>query len=265
VSGRLSGKVAFVTGAGSGIGAATAQRFGVEGARVVLCARNAERLERVAAAIVQNGGKAEVAACDVGDFDALQAALDRTASRHGRLDVLVNNAMFGGMGALADLPLADWQRNFRINCDAVFVAMQKAFQLMPRSGGGSIVNISSICGIRAVGYTAGYSASKAAMIQLGAVAALEGAPLNIRVNTVIPGAVDTEAMRDSYGGNDAWSQTVAAAIPFGRFGRPEELANAILFLACDESSYVTGACLSVDGGKAVQMHVPGPPLQQTNA
>jgi NAD(P)-dependent dehydrogenase (short-subunit alcohol dehydrogenase family) len=103
------------------------------------------------------------------------------------------------------------------------------------------------------------------MIQLSAIAAIEGAPLNIRVNTVIPGGVDTEAMRDSYGGNADWAQAVAAAVPLGRFGRPDELASAILFLASDESSYVTGACLSVDGGKAVQMHVPGPPLMATNA
>jgi NAD(P)-dependent dehydrogenase (short-subunit alcohol dehydrogenase family) len=265
MSGRLGGKVAFVTGAGTGIGAATARRFAAEGATVVLCARNATRLEAVAAEIAAARGRAFVHACDVGDFDALVRALEATAERHGRLDVLVNNAMFGGMGALAELPLADWQRNFRINSDAVFVATQAAFRLMPKNGGGSIVNISSICGIRAVGYTAGYSASKAAMIQLSAVAAIEGAPLGIRVNTVIPGAVDTEAMRASYGGNDAWAQAVAAAIPAGRNGRPDELASAILFLASDESSYVTGACLNVDGGKAAQLYVPGPPLQATNA
>jgi NAD(P)-dependent dehydrogenase (short-subunit alcohol dehydrogenase family) len=264
MSGRLTGKVAFVTGAGSGIGAATARRFAAEGATVVLCARNASRLEAVASEIVAAGGRASVQPCDVGDFDALVRALDSTASRHGRLDVLVNNAMFGGMGALPELSLADWQRNFRINSDAVFVATQAAFRLMPKNGGGSIVNVSSICGIRAIGYTAGYSASKAAMIQLSAVAAIEGAPLNIRVNTIVPGGVDTEAMRESYGGNDAWAEAIAAAVPLGRFGRPDELASTILFLASDESSYVTGACLSVDGGKAVQMHVPGPPLLATN-
>jgi meso-butanediol dehydrogenase / (S,S)-butanediol dehydrogenase / diacetyl reductase len=260
---RLRGKVAFITGASSGIGAATAARFAAEGATVVVCARRADKLSSVIVAIERAGGRASAQACDIGDFDAYVRALDATAQRHGRLDVLVNNAMYTGMGLLADQPLADWQQNFRINADAVFVSMQAAFRLMPKNGGGSIVNISSICGIRAIAYTAAYSASKAAMIQLSAVAAIEGAPLGIRVNTVIPGGVDTEATRDSYGGNEAWARAAAAAVPAGRFGRPDELANAILFLASDESSYVTGACLSVDGGKAVQLHVPGPPAETT--
>jgi meso-butanediol dehydrogenase/(S,S)-butanediol dehydrogenase/diacetyl reductase len=261
---RLSGKVAFITGASSGIGAATAQRFAAEGATVVVCARRAEKLASVVDGIERAGGKAWVQACDIGDFDAYVRALDATAACYGRLDVLVNNAMYTGMGLISDQPLADWHQNFRVNTDAVFVSMQAAFRLMPRNGGGSIVNVSSICGIRAIPYMAAYSASKAAMLQLSAVAAIEGAPLGIRVNTVIPGGVDTEAMRDGYGGNEAWQRAAAAAVPAGRFGRPDELANAILFLASDESSYVTGASLSVDGGKAVQMHVPGPPTESAH-
>jgi len=262
---RLRGKVAFLTGASSGIGAATAQRFAAEGATVVLCARNADKLAQVAERIARAGGKTSTAICDVGDFDRYVEALDAAAQRHGRLDVLVNNAMYTGMGLLAEQSLAEWQRNFRINTDAVFVSMQAAFRLMPPTGGGSIVNVSSIAGIRAASYMAAYSASKAAMIQLSAVAAIEGAPLGIRVNTIIPGGVDTEALRESYGGNEAWVRVSTAAIPAGRFGRPDELANAILFLASDEASYVTGTSLSVDGGKAVQAYFPGPPDPATNA
>ena len=265
MSQRLRGKVAFITGASSGIGAATAQRFAAEGATVVLCARNADKLATVADRISATGGKVSTEVCDVGDFDRYVQALDSAAQRHGRLDVLVNNAMYTGMGTIAEQPLHEWQRNFRINADAVFVAMQAAFRLMPRTGGGSIVNVSSIAGIRAMGYMAAYSASKAAMIQLSAVAAIEGAPLGIRVNTVIPGGVDTGALRESYGGNEAWARVTAASIPAGRFGRPDELANAILFLASDESSYVTGTSLCVDGGKAVQAYMPGPPEPPANA
>jgi NAD(P)-dependent dehydrogenase (short-subunit alcohol dehydrogenase family) len=177
--------------------------------------------------------------------------------------VLVNNAMHTGMGLIADQSLADWQQNFRINTDAVFVSIKAAFRLMPQNGGGSIINVSSIAATRAMGYMSAYSASKAAMIQLSAVAAMEGAPLGIRVNTIVPGGIDTEALRDSYGGNEPWIRASEAAIPAGRFGRPDELASAILFLASDESSYVTGVCLPVDGGKAAHLHVPGPPQATT--
>jgi meso-butanediol dehydrogenase/(S,S)-butanediol dehydrogenase/diacetyl reductase len=261
---RLRGKVAFITGASSGIGAATAQRFAAEGATVVVCARRADKVAGVVERIEANGGRAYAEVCDVGDFAAYTRALEQTAERHGRLDVLVNNAMHTGMGLIADQSLADWHANFRTNTDSVFVSIQAAFRLMPRHGGGSIVNVSSIAGIRAMGYMAAYSASKAAMIQLSAVAAIEGAPLGIRVNTIVPGGIDTEALRESYGGNEPWIRASEAAIPAGRFGRPDELANAILFLASDESSYVTGTCLSVDGGKAVHLHVPGPPPASTN-
>ena len=131
---RLRGKVAFLTGASSGIGAATAQRFAAEGATVVLCARNADKLAQVTERIARAGGKTSTAICDVGDFDRYVEALDAAAQRHGRLDVLVNNAMYTGMGLLAEQSLAEWQRNFRINTDAVFVSMQAAFRLMPPTG-----------------------------------------------------------------------------------------------------------------------------------
>jgi NAD(P)-dependent dehydrogenase (short-subunit alcohol dehydrogenase family) len=214
---RLRGKVAFITGASSGIGAATAARFAAEGATVVVCARRADKLSSVIDAIERAGGKASAQVCDIGDFDAYVRALDATAKRHGRLDVLVNNAMYTGMGLLADQPLADWQQNFRINADAVFVSMQAAFRLMPQNGGGSIVNVSSICGIRAIAYTAAIGVG-AAMISLGR-GQIEARRRHPR-EYCDPGRRRHRATRDSYGGNEARARAAAAAVPAGRFGRP---------------------------------------------
>lgn len=248
----LEGKTIFLTGASTGIGRATALRLADEGVSLVICARGAEALESVAEEIRRGGGEVETQVLDVGDLDAYARALRDTAERHGHLDVLINNAMYGNWGPIRDMALPEWRRTFLVNADAAFISVQEAFKLM--GAGGAIINVSSLSAIRASAGLAAYSAAKAALIQFSACAAMEGAPHGIRVNTVIPGVIDTDSMRQSFGNDAGIERTVTNSIPLQRFGRPEEVAGAIAFLASDDASYITGTCLCVDGGKAAQLY-----------
>ena len=245
---RLEGKVAFVSGAGTGIGAATAIRFAQEGATVVICGRRQEPLDAVSAQIRKAGGKADAVQADVSDEAQFVAAIEGAAARHGRLDVLVNNAMAYTWGAIEDTSTADWRANFTTSVDGTFWGTRAALKLMkPR--GGAVVNLSSICGTLGTAQMAGYSAAKAAIINFSRAAAAEGAASNIRVNVVIPAVVETPATAGMLS-DDAARQSTEKLIPMGRVGQPEELADAILFLASDEASYITGAALPVDGGRS---------------
>ena len=253
MSNRLQGKIAFVTGAGSGIGEVTALRFAEEGATVVLCGRRIEPLQGVQEKIQALGGQAEIAVADVSDEQAYVAALQATAQRHGRLDILVNNAMAYTWGGIDSMSTADWHANFATTVDGTFFGTRTAMQLMKAQGGGSIVNIASICGLFGTAWMAGYSAAKAAVINFSRAAASEGAPDNIRCNVIIPGVVDTPATAGMLGDAKARGNT-EKVIPMKRVGLPVELANAILFLASDEASYVTGASLAVDGGRGSDLY-----------
>ena len=253
MSKRLQGKIAFVTGAGSGIGEATALRFAEEGATVVLCGRRPEPLEEVRERIQVAGGQAEIAVADVSDEQAYVAALEATASRHGRLDILVNNAMAYTWGGIDSMTTADWHANFSTTVDGTFWGTRTAMRLMRDNGGGAIVNIASICGLFGTAWMAGYSAAKAAVINFSRAAASEGAPHKVRCNVVIPGVVDTPATAGMLSDARARANT-EKVIPMKRVGLPVELANAILFLASDEASYVTGASLSVDGGRSSDLY-----------
>jgi len=248
MAGRMQGKVAFVTGGGSGIGAATAQRLAQEGATVVVCGRRREPLDAVVAGIVAAGGKAAAVVADVSDEAGFTAALDAAAQRHGRLDVLVNNAMAYTWGSIEEMSTADWRANFATSVDGTFWGTRTAMRLM-KGRGGAIVNVSSICGQLGTPWMAGYSAAKAAIDNFSRAAAAEGAPHGIRVNVVIPAVVETPATAGMLA-DDASRRNTEKLIPMGRVGQPEELANAILFLASDEASYITGACLPVDGGRS---------------
>lgn len=252
MSKRLQGKIAFVTGAGSGIGEATALRFAEEGALVVLCGRRREPLEGVQEQILARGGCAEVAVADVSDEQAYVAALQATAQRHGGLDILVNNAMAYTWGGIDNMTTADWHANFATTVDGTFWGTRTAMQLM-KGKGGSIVNIASICGLFGTAWMAGYSAAKAAVINFSRAAASEGAADNIRCNVIIPGVVDTPATAGMLSDAKARANT-EKVIPMRRVGLPQELANAILFLASDEASYVTGASLAVDGGRGSDLY-----------
>lgn len=248
MTGRMQGKVAFVTGGGSGIGAATAMRFAQEGATVVICGRRREPLEELAARIGAAGGKADAVVADVSDEAGFVAAIESAAQRHGSLDVLVNNAMAYTWGSIEETSTADWHANFSTSVDGTFWGTRTAMRLM-KGKGGAIVNVSSICGSLGTPWMAGYSAAKAAIDNFSRAAAAEGAPQGIRVNVVIPAVVETPATAGMLA-DAASRRNTDKLIPMGRVGRPEELANAILFLASDEASYITGASLPVDGGRS---------------
>ena len=245
---RMQGKVAFVTGAGTGIGAATALRLAQEGATVVICGRRQAPLDEVVAQIQAAGGKAEAVQADVSDEAGFTAAIEAAAQRHGRLDVLVNNAMAYSWGSIEDTSTADWHSNFSTSVDGTFWGTRAAMKLM-KAQGGSIINVSSICGLLGTAQMSGYSAAKAAIINFSRAAAAEGAAQGIRVNVVIPAVVETPATAGMLS-DEASRQNTEKLIPMGRVGQPEELANAILFLASDEASYITGAALPVDGGRS---------------
>ena len=248
MSKRLEGKIAFVTGGGSGIGAATAERFAQEGATVVICGRRKQPLDEVVARIKAAGGSAEAIVADVGNEAQFVGALEQTAKKHGSLDILVNNAIAFTWGGIDGMTTADWHANFSTSVDGTFWGTRTALKLMEPKGG-SIVNISSICGTLGTPFMSGYSAAKAAIINFSRAAAAEGAAAGIRVNVVIPAVVETPATAGMLA-DEASRKNTEKLIPMGRVGQSGELANAVLFLASDEASYVTGAALPVDGGRS---------------
>lgn len=252
----LTGQVAIVTGGSDGIGLATAALLVRRGATVVICGRRQEQLDIASAHIEAEGGKVEAVQLDVTDFPAFEALIADVAARHGRLDMLVNNAMSVHYAPISKLTLDHWRKDFAVNTEAVFVGTKAAMAVMETQGKGSIVNISSTTGIRAMANYASYSASKAALIQFTAVAAMEGAFKGIRVNAIVPGQVNTAATADFALKAPELAAKTAGAIPMGRGGKPEELAEAIVFMLSDAASYITGVALPVDGGKSAQLYIP---------
>jgi len=253
---RFEGKVAIVTGASLGVGRATALQLADEGAHVVGCARRKPKLDELEQRIRERGGRFTGVGLDVGDLDAFAKLIADTAAEHGRLDVLVNNAPSVIGGAVLDQSIEDWRANFGVSVDSVFIGVQAAMKIMVPQGSGAIVNISSVSSLRA-GLAAGaYSASKAAVNQFSMCAAMEAAPHNVRINVVAPGAVKTPGLEASTGKNEALQALMADAIPMKRIGLPEEMAQAICFLASDQAAFITGVVLPVDGGKTPQMYIP---------
>lgn len=254
MAGRLQGKVAFITGGGTGIGEATAHRFVEEGATVVVCGRRKEPLENVVAALRAKGGTADYAQADVSNEAQFVAAIEGAAAIYGHLDILVNNAMAFSWGPVDKTSTETWHSNFTTTVDGTFWGTRTALKLMKAQGkGGSIVNVASICGLFGVPMMAGYSAAKAAVINFSRAVASEGAKANIRCNVVIPGVVETPATADMLA-DEKQRALACKLVPMRRIGQPVELANAILFFASDEASYVTGANLCVDGGRASELN-----------
>jgi meso-butanediol dehydrogenase/(S,S)-butanediol dehydrogenase/diacetyl reductase len=244
---RFTNKVAFVTGGGSGIGAATAQRLAKEGATVIICGRRQAPLDEVVAAIHNDGGKAYAVQADVSNEQAFVEAIENTAKKHGGLDIMVNNAMAYSYGSITDTSTDDWHSNFTTSVDGTFWGTRTAMRIMQDTGG-AIINVSSICGELGTPMMAGYSASKAAVVNFSRAAAAEGASKNIRVNVVVPAVVETPATAGMLS-DEAMLNNTNRLIPMGRVGRSDELASAIAFLASDDASYITGASLPVDGGR----------------
>lgn len=255
MSRRVEGKVALVTGGASrpGIGAAIGLRLAEEGAVVVLTDIDAAGCEETAALIRARGLQAEAMAHDV----TAQADWDRVISdimqRHGRLDILVNNAGILAIGSVDDADLiGGLHRQFAVNVSGCLTGTQAGVRAMRRSGGGSIVNLSSVAGLVGFRGSAAYAATKGAVKLMSKSVALETAAEGIRVNTVHPGIIRTN-MQASGGEANADNYTaIEAAIPAGRLGEPEDIANCVLFLASDEARYITGAEFVVDGGYTAQ-------------
>lgn len=248
MSGRLNGKVGIVTGAGSGIGRACAAAMVREGARLTLVGRRRERVEEVASEL----GEATLAvAADVSSSADIQALLEQTTSHFGRLDFLLNNAGVLHAGTAEEISEEQWDQTFNVNVRGLWLLSRAALPYMRKTGGGSIVNTASALGVVGARNRAAYAASKGAVVQLTKCMAVDHAADNIRVNAICPAFVETE-LTEGFLAQAADPAAVrrerAAAHPIGRLGKPEDIAGIAVYLVSDESSWVTGAIMPVDGG-----------------
>jgi NAD(P)-dependent dehydrogenase (short-subunit alcohol dehydrogenase family) len=249
-NGSFAGKVAFVTGATSGIGRATALAFAREGASVVV-ADVSEHGNRETARMIENlGGRALAIRCDVTRAEDVKAALDRTTDGFGRLDFAFNNAgVEQPIMPAADLTEEEWDRIIDIDLRGVFLCMKHEIPLMLKQGGGAIVNTSSGAGVKGFAGQAAYCAAKYGIVGLSKAAALDYAKANIRVNVVCPGIIETPMMDRFSGGSPEGRARVIAQEPVGRMGKPEEIAAAVLWLCSDAAAFVVGHAMVVDGGQ----------------
>ncbi len=262
---RLKDKVALITGAASGIGRATALLFGQEGAKVMCADVNGDGGERVARQIADSDGEAASLTVDVAQEEDVQRMVGETVERWGRLDILFNNAGIGTGGPVTQVSEEDWDRLIDINLKGVFLGCKHAIPEMVKQGGGAIVNTASDAGLRGTAWLSTYCASKGGVVLLTKSLAVEWAEQGVRVNCVCPGVIRTpildpfiEQGQALFGDSaEAVWERLARAHPIGRVGEPEEVAQAALFLASDEASFVTGVALPVDGGLDA-----GPPMQR---
>ncbi len=248
--GKLDGKVAVITGAASGMGRATAIRFAKEGAAIVLTDLNARGGETAVAECAAAGARAVFQRTDVTSEADIKAAVDRATREFGRLDIMYNNAgVAGATGAIEKVSAQDFDKTIAVLLRAVFLGMKYSIPELRKAGGGSIISTASVAGLRGVGYLAAYSAAKAAVVNLTEAVAIEVGHDRIRVNCICPGGVNTPLVnRGIPGGEEAAEKNMARMQPIPRAGHPEDIANMALFLASDESEWVTGAAMVVDGG-----------------
>jgi len=252
MSGRLEGKVALITGVGGGIGAVAAQRFAAEGARVVGCDLDAEEARRTAESVSASGGEIAVMGdVDLGDAAQAKAWVDEAVVTYDGIDVLYNNASTQRFGSIEELSTDDWDFTMRNELDLVYYTVRAAWPHLKAYGGGSIINVGSIAALRGVEFMPqnAHSAAKGGVVALTLQLVVEGGPLGIRANVISPGLVETlntaPMLADP---SERLRRVVLDRIPLGRHGRPEDIVNAAVFLASNESSWMSGANLVIDGG-----------------
>lgn len=248
---RFLDKVVVVTGAAGGIGTAIATRFASEGARVVVTDVNAEGVEAVAAAIRASGGKARGVASDVSKADGCKAVVSDVLAHEGRIDVLCNNAGINRRGALLSLTAEDWDLSFAVNIDAMFHLCQATLPGMIAQGGGAIVNTASQWGLHPAPGHIAYNVTKAAVASFTQNLARDYAPQRIRVNAVCPGEIHTPMLEAGVQRSGRTIADLDKLVPFGRIGKPEEVAALVAFLASDEAAFMCGSLVEITGAQAV--------------
>jgi NAD(P)-dependent dehydrogenase (short-subunit alcohol dehydrogenase family) len=244
----LNGRVALVTGASRGIGESIAKLLAAAGAHVIISSRKIDGCQTVADAITAEGGSAEAFACHIGDMEQIDACFAHIEEKHGKLDILVNNAAANPyFGHILNTDLAAFEKTIDVNIRGYFFMCVKGGQLMKKSGGGSIINVASVNGMVPGDFQGIYSITKSAVISMTKSFAKECATLGIRVNALLPGLTDTK-FASALTSNEAILKQAMMHIPMKRVAMPEEMAGAVLFLASDAASYTTGTSINVDGG-----------------
>ncbi len=244
----LTDKIALITGASRGIGESIAKTLAAQGAKCILVSRKPEALDRVAGEINQAGGQAETMACHAGYLDQVQALFDNVREKHGKLDILINNAATNPhFGELISAEESHWNKIMDVNLKGPFFMIQKAVPLMEAAGGGAILNVSSANGIRPAFMQGIYSISKAAMISMTKAYAKELAPKKIRINALLPGMTETK-FSEALISNKQIYDYVIQQIPMGRHAQPDEMSGAALYMVSNAASFTTGTCIVCDGG-----------------
>jgi NAD(P)-dependent dehydrogenase (short-subunit alcohol dehydrogenase family) len=244
---NLSGKVAIVTGGGRGIGRAIALGLAECGAKLVLASRTKEELEKMVSEIKEDGGEATPVVTDLMVSEQINALVEATMKTYGRVDILINNAARSFLRPLMDLREDGWDKIFDVNCKAAFLLSRAVAKIMGEQGGGRIVNITTVGAVRGGAGMGVYHASKAALSMLTKCMAVEWAPLNVNVNAVGPGLTKT-AFSQPIWSNPSLEQMITTRVPKGRLAEPEEVVGAVLFLCSEDSSFITGESIYVDGG-----------------
>ncbi|MED3662841.1 SDR family NAD(P)-dependent oxidoreductase [Ureibacillus terrenus] len=244
--GKLTGKVAIITGGASGIGAATAKLFVEEGAKVVIVDVNKEKGKAFEEELKNQGGEALFVQADVTNEEDVQNVFAKAKASFGKVDILFNNAGIGAVKPTDELPFSEWRKTIAVDLDGVFLFARAAIKEYLQSGGGVIVNTASMYGLVGAAGSAAYNAAKAGVVNFTRSIALEYANRNIRINAICPGFIDTPILGDTD------RNGLIEATPMKRLGKPEEIAKAVLFLASDDSSFMTGSALVVDGGYTAQ-------------